>query len=401
MSLRRQSAKGRSILKWMHALLIKNATLYAPERLDNYDMLTVDGTILQVERHIAAHTFSGIDVTVIDAAGCFVTPGFIDTHNHLLGACGKFGYGSLAPEIPVAALIKAGITTVVGLLGADAIGRLHRALLAKVRNLNSLGLTAYMLTGSYEVPLRTLTGALGDDIYLIPEVIGVGEIAVADLLSSCPTVHELRRIVKNTMVVSRLRGIRPFVCLHVGGQSLAVLDELVGIGELGTEYLLLTHVNRNVERLKEMSAYAKAGCYLDLTAVAYTQVPDNPFVAVAAAVQRLQACNVPLEKVTISSDAGTLAEDRRLTKPSWLLASFQQLARSGVLPLADTVQLFSTNEAEALGLTRKGRLAAGFDGDFLFFDNDFTLQRVIAGGRTVFEEGEVTKRDCYDNDSYL
>jgi len=48
------------------------------------------------------------------------------------------------------------------------------SLLAKARGLEAEGVTAYIYTGSYRVPVRTLTGSVQDDLILIDKVIGVG-----------------------------------------------------------------------------------------------------------------------------------------------------------------------------------------------------------------------------------
>ena len=60
--------------------LIKNATVLTGtgERIDNGDVLLVDGKISQVGQNLSAD-----GATVIDAKGKWVTPGIIDVHSHL------------------------------------------------------------------------------------------------------------------------------------------------------------------------------------------------------------------------------------------------------------------------------------------------------------------------------
>ena len=58
-------------------ILIKNASLVFEDRVEQGDLMT-DGRII-------AQVGGTIDATadrVIDAAGCYVFPGFIDTHTH-------------------------------------------------------------------------------------------------------------------------------------------------------------------------------------------------------------------------------------------------------------------------------------------------------------------------------
>ncbi|GAE44848.1 isoaspartyl dipeptidase [Mesobacillus boroniphilus JCM 21738] len=48
------------------------------------------------------------------------------------------------------------------------------SLIAKARALEEEGITTYVQTGSYQVPVKTLTGKIEDDIILIDKIIGQG-----------------------------------------------------------------------------------------------------------------------------------------------------------------------------------------------------------------------------------
>src|SRR5215204_267770 len=78
---------------------------------------------------------AGIEVDVVDATGCIVTPGFIDPHQHLLGGSGEEGFASQTPEISASEIISAGITTVVGCLGVDTTMKTMAGLLARAKAL--------------------------------------------------------------------------------------------------------------------------------------------------------------------------------------------------------------------------------------------------------------------------
>ena len=62
------------------ATLLRNATVLTGtgERIDNADVLMVDGKITQVGQNISA-----TDANVVDVAGKWITPGIIDVHSHL------------------------------------------------------------------------------------------------------------------------------------------------------------------------------------------------------------------------------------------------------------------------------------------------------------------------------
>src|SRR5215204_4355536 len=161
--------------------VIEGGETFAPEPLGRTTLLIAGGIIAQIgdvdSRSLLA---TKLDVDVIDADGCVVVPGFIDPHQHLIGAGGEQGYPSRQPEVHAHDLVRAGITTVVGCLGTDTITRHPAALLGRVRQLASLGFNAYMFTGGFPVPPVTITDSVEHDVVLVPEVIGLGEVAIDD-----------------------------------------------------------------------------------------------------------------------------------------------------------------------------------------------------------------------------
>ncbi len=114
-------------------------------------------------------------VEVVSAEGKTVIPGYVDQHVHVIGGGGEAGPYSRTPEVMLSDVTTAGVTTVIGVLGTDGTGRHPESLLAKVRGLETEGISAYMLTASYEIPLRTMTGDAGRDIILIDKVLGIGK----------------------------------------------------------------------------------------------------------------------------------------------------------------------------------------------------------------------------------
>ncbi len=173
--------------------LIKNGEIFAPEYLGKKDLLIVNNKIGYIEDEIPVPE-RFVEIKVIDAAGMYIVPGFIDSHVHIMGGGGEGSYKTRTPELQLTDATLAGITTIVGVIGTDGTTRTMPSLIAKARALEEEGITCYVHTGSYQVPVKTLTGKIEDDLILIDKIIGVGEIAIADHRSSQPTYEEMAKI---------------------------------------------------------------------------------------------------------------------------------------------------------------------------------------------------------------
>src|SRR5689334_23705184 len=169
--------------------LIEHGEVYAPESRGVQPVLLAGDKIVKIGAVDGAKLAAlELPCEIVDAAGCLVTPGLIDPHEHVIGAGGEEGFASRTTEVPLSQLLKNGITTAIGCLGTDTTTRHLSSLLGKVRQLEADGLTAYMYTGGFQVPPPTLTGSVMDDLVLIDKIIGVGEIAISDTRSVAPTL---------------------------------------------------------------------------------------------------------------------------------------------------------------------------------------------------------------------
>ena len=169
------------------ATIIRNAKVYQPEYAGRKDILILNGKIAAVGENLTADFGGCIEVREIQGEGMAAVPGFIDSHEHILGGGGEGGFHTRTPEASLKDLTMNGITTVVGCIGTDGIGRDMTALLAKAHGLENEGISTYAYTGSYQVPVRTLTDSILKDIMMLDKVIGVGEVAISDHRSSQPT----------------------------------------------------------------------------------------------------------------------------------------------------------------------------------------------------------------------
>jgi beta-aspartyl-dipeptidase (metallo-type) len=371
--------------------LIRAGRVFAPEALDETDILIADGRIAALGRDLDVP--DGWPVEVVEARELTAVPAFIDQHVHVTGGGGEGGFATRCPEITAAEIAARGIATVVGILGTDSISRSPADLLAKVRGLRAEGIAAYMYTGAYRVPPPTLTGDVQKDLAWIPEVIGVGEIAISDHRSSQPRQDEIERLVGDARVGAMLAGKRGICHFHLGDgeRGLAPLRRLLSETEIPAEQVIPTHVNRNHALLEDAADYAKTfGACVDVTAF---DSPGPDDISGFQAVCELLTRGVPVERVTMSSDCNGSLPDfdakgrylgMRVARNTALVEDWRRLVLEEVLPLDRALGLISGNVARVLGLQeRKGWLAPGFDADIALLDARMEPLRTFAGGRCI------------------
>jgi isoaspartyl dipeptidase IadA len=232
--------------------LIKNAEAYAPEYLGKKDVLLADSKIILIEDCID-HVNTSIPIHVVDAAHDIIAPGFIDSHVHIIGGGGEGGYKTRTPELMLTDATTAGVTTIVGVLGTDGTTRRMESLLAKARGLEEEGISCFIHTGSYQIPVKTLTTSIEEDLILIDKIIGVGEIAISDHRSSEPTFEELVKAASAARNGGILSGKAGILEVHVGDgkRKLSLLNQIADETDLPIRQFHPTHINRNEELFKE------------------------------------------------------------------------------------------------------------------------------------------------------
>jgi len=387
--------------------IIKGAQVFAPEKLGRMDVLTAGGRILSVEKEIRIEA-RGADVRIIPGKGKILLPGLVDTHVHICGGGGEGGFATRTPEIQLSQALSGGITSMVGVLGTDGTTRTISSLLAKAAGLTEEGIDTWALTGSYQIPARTLTGSVADDIILVDRIIGTGEICLADHRSSHPSADDLIRLISESRRGGMLSGKSGIVNIHMGdGEGGTAL--LLGIAEttdLPLSQLQPTHMNRNSRLLDEAAGYARKGGFLDITAYPAERHPGDKKVPAAEALKRLLDRGIDISRITFTTDAqGSLPrfdENGRLRglttgKSVSLLDAFREAVLSRNIPPELAVRVVSTNPAERYKLPGKGRIAPGWDADILMLNEpDLTLDSLYAKGELMVADGRPVRFGTFE-----
>ena len=386
----------------MNCLLLKNADIYAPEHLGLVDLLIVNDKIVHIAEHIRQP--EGIACQVLDAHGHKVVPGYVDQHVHIIGGGGESGPYSRTPEIFLSELTKVGITTVVGVLGTDGTSRHNESLLAKARGLTHDGISAYILTGSYEIPVHNMTGDVRRDIILINECLGVGEIALSDHRSSQPTREELEKILTQSRLGGMLSGKVVQFHMGVGERGIDILFDIVRETEIPAKHFIPTHVNRAFHLFEQAKEFAKLGGYIDITSGIREQDGFPACVKPSDAIKELYEEKIPMDRVTMSSDANgcmsVALPDGSQKQLAVVPDSFHEEVREAILagvPLEIVTKVVSTNPAQANGLyPQKGCLRVDSDADFIVYDDAYAVDTVVAKGKIMVQAGQVLVKGTFE-----
>ncbi|RBP88760.1 beta-aspartyl-dipeptidase (metallo-type) [Cytobacillus firmus] len=388
--------------------LIKNAEIYSPQYLGKKDLLLVHNKIGYIRDSIEIPDLSFADIEVIDAEGKIAVPGFIDSHVHIIGGGGEGSYKTRTPEIQLTDATLSGITTLVGVIGTDGTTRTMASLIAKARGLEEEGITCFVQTGSYQVPVKTLTGKIEDDLILIDKIIGVGEIAIADHRSSQPTVEEMAKIASAARVGGMLSGKAGIVNVHVGDSydHLKLLEDVVEKTDIPIKQFYPTHINRNPHLFEAGIRYAKKGGYVDFTTSSIPKFLEEGEVKCSKALRFMLDEGIPAGQITFTSDGQASLPDfneqgeligLQIGKVSTLFSEVRDAILQEGVSIEKALSVITENPASILKLYQKGRIEEGKDADLVLLKKEtLAIETVFSLGRKMVEDGKAVVKGTFE-----
>ena len=392
----------------MHSIImIKNVGIISPAPLGNKDVIIAGNYIAAIGEDFNLAS-SNLPVTVIDGTDYYLTPGFVDSLVHFIGGGGEGGFATRTPEMQLTDATLGGVTTAVGVLGTDATTRTLTNLLAKAHALEAEGISTYCHTGSYEIPCRTLTGNITDDLILIDKFIGVGEIAISDHRSSQPTTDEIRKVAAAARVGGILSGKSGVVSVHMGAgeRILQPIYQAVAGTELKLRQFYPTHMNRNRRVFEAGLEFAGKGGVIDFTTSTTDYDLQHGEVAASAALSEALAFGIKPMQLTLSSDGNAslpIYNDagELLGLQVGSVQSLYQAARDAVVKqqvaLSDAICSITAAPAAVLGLKQKGRLAEKLDADLVLLRrDDLGIDSVFAKGRPLVAQGKALVKGTFE-----
>ena len=386
-------------------LLLRNVDTFTPAPAGRTDILIAGERIIRVEPGL--RVLDGF-CDVVDASGLVAVPGFIDGHVHMMGGGGEGGYATRTPELALSDAIRGGVTTLVGCLGTDGVTRSGEGLLAKARALDDEGLSTFIYTGHYSVPVQTITGSIERDLLLIDKVIGVGEVAPSDHRSTQPTFDEFARVAAEARRGGILSGKAGVVNVHMGDgpRGLSLLRRIIAETEIPVTQFLPTHINRNPTLFEEGIAYAKAGGLVDFTTSTVPAFLAQGEVKSSTGLRRMLDAGVNIAHITFTSDGqGSLPDFdaqgqlRRLEigRVTSLFAEVRDAVQQDGVPFETALQVITSNPARILKLKGKGQIVAGADADLVLLDAaTLAITGTIARGRWLMRDGELLVKGTFE-----
>ncbi|MFW5795358.1 MAG: beta-aspartyl-peptidase [Bacillota bacterium] len=378
-----------------YGYLIKNADIYAPKQLGINDILIINDKIIKIDKNI---TFEADFIKTIDIKGKKIIPGIIDQHIHIVGGGGEGGFASRVPDIKISELIKAGITTLVGILGTDSVTKDIKSLVAKTKEIKHFGLNAYCLTGAYDYPSPSLLNTIKEDIVFIEEIIGA-KLALADHRSSHVTKQELLRLASQIRTARLISNKNAYLKLHFGSEAsgFKLVNEILKETDIPIDIFRPTHISRTKELLSEALDFASRGGYID-----FTVKPNNDFIN---KIRYILKTKPPLEKITFSSDAlgswstyknGEL-ERIGYSPANAIIKTISKLVNKDILPLTKALTFATTNIAKALDLKDRGEIKTANFADILVIDNNFDIIYMLANGKMLIDNKNILVKGYYES----
>jgi beta-aspartyl-dipeptidase (metallo-type) len=316
-----------------------------------------------------------------------------------LGAGDDEGPGGATTDIPLSSFPKSGITAVVGCLGIDDTARNMIDLMRRARDIDNLGMTSYLYSGSFNIPSPTITGSVRLDVMAIDKVLGV-KFAISEQMASLSSITEMAEVAKDAYIGGLISGKKGVTHIHVGKkpERLEPLFELLKVSQLPIDRIIPTHANRLTPNVMEHAVrFLKMGGSVDLTAVM------SPETGILTALRPDNALNefikekISINQLTMSSDGNVpLPLFDKIGKKEGLFyggvdhlyKAFLLLLRNCHLPFSDVLRIITSNVALTLGIeAKKGSIGIGKDADVVILDRDYGIKTVIACGRTLLKDG--------------
>jgi N-acetylglucosamine-6-phosphate deacetylase len=346
------------------------------------------------------------NLTVVELAGVYATPGFIDTHIHGAGGfdsskadeeggrdissmretLASHGITSFLPTIVsndtgkmLSVIESLSKLSENGGEGAEIVGihvegpfinpMKHGAQKKEyIRNVDIGEAKDIIAAGSGSIKIMTLAPELKNAVPLIELLVEEG--IVASMGHSLADEKAFIRAVDAgaTRCTHLFNGMPPLHQREVGLTAMALVDNRIDV-ELILDPLLIH------PRMIELACRAK---------------PNHRIIGVSDAVEgaglsdgdyHLGECEIQIHDGKVTTHDGVIAGTTQTLEKGW-----SQLANASHMARSDAAACLSINPARSIGLEKRGELRPGYWADIAFFDAETNKQRLtVSKGRVIYD----------------
>lgn len=377
-------------------IVVENGVIYTPDEVVEKGMVVVKNG--RIQSITPTSQKPSATTQVIDAAGMFVVPGFID-----LQLNGGFGYDftrqpetiwQVAEKLP-----RFGVTSFLPTIITSPLATVAAAQAAMAQGAPDLFAGANPLGLHLEGPFLNPAKKGAHDAQWMKRPSSTStetwtpnnHVRLVTLAPELPNADQLiQSLVASGVVVS-------------AGHSMAAFDEANHAFDAGVRYV--THLFNAMPPLHHRQP-GLVGALLADERICFGLIPDGVHVHPSliktvwqAAGQRMTlvtdamaAMGMPPGHFQLGDFEVTVTEmDSRL--PNGTLAgsivtmdaALRNLMTFTGCSLAEALPTITRNPAELLGLPQKGRLVPGADADLVLLSPDFQVQMVVINGRIVYK----------------
>lgn len=404
-------------------LLFKNARIITPMRIIDNGVLTVErGKISYIGAEVESELKFSKNTRIVDVAGSYLVPGFIDIHLHGGGGANVMDAREKAIERISVTHARGGSTSIVPTTESASMDDIVRAVevigLVKGKMLGGAQILGVHLEGPYFSMEQK--GAQNPGFLKNPkpeEYLKIlDEYDFIMRVSAAPELEGGLRLGREL----RERGILASIA-----HSNATYQDILAAIDAG--YTHATHMYSGMSGLKRINAYRLSGVIestLLLDELTTEIIADGHHLP--PSLMKLIIKAKGLDRVSLVTDAMSAAglgagryslggldtvveadvpkefeipgEEKNyvaklLTRDSFAgsVATMNRLVRNMVklvgLSIQDAVKMATINPAKVIGVDReKGSLAKGKDADMVIFDKDISVVMTVVRGKVIYEK---------------
>lgn len=364
------------------------------EILENKNIVLDDGKIISIADDIPAGS------KVLDAAGNYVSPGFVDIHIHGADGCDVMDGTYDSVNRISKAIARHGVTSFVPTtmtLGKDRIANaIANIRECKKRGTEGAGILGLHIEGPFISP--NARGAHDLQYIVPPDAEFLADIADSDY-----------SIIKQITIAPELEGAKDFIKFIVGqgmiasiGHSAGTYEDAIGAIECGASHS--THLYNAMTPLKHRAPGIVGaifdsgittemicdGIHLHFAAIRLA-IAVKGYNNIALITDSMQACGMKDGKYSLGGLDVYVKDGAARLKDGTLAGSTLTIDKAVRNVIGNT----NLNIAEAVAMAtkvparivredrRKGYIKPGYDADIVIFDRNINIKTTIIGGRVL------------------